>query len=224
MQGCKVAINQSTNQPFILALLGLLVTLWVMRSTLPTTEMALSRLGWAAVGLLLLVMGLIGLISAGVFDPPLVAESGEVVVLNRPIATTNRTIDWLDQPITTPTTIRLTANHTDGELDSGYGLAVGTPDDYLVVAVSPLGYVMVAAVTATDVTSHVLWQTWPHVATDSATNELQLDITDAEVTARVNREWLWSGAWAGGDEVGLYVETFNRPVTIQFQQLELLTP
>ena len=210
-------------------------------------------LGWSAVLLLLLAVLGISLISMGVFDPPLAGDEESVMPLDRQLTVSTEQIEWLDMAVEgEAVTVWLAAAYTQGEQDSSYGLALGSPDDYLVVAVSPAGYVTVFQVNSEQlaVTSEQLavnseqftlandpfavhhspftvhhspllpWQPWPHVWRGQQSNEFLLEIVGDDVTARVNREWLWQGKWEGrGRAPALYLATHNQPVTVSFQQI-----
>jgi hypothetical protein len=168
------------------------------------------------------------LILSGVFDPKPI---GAPVWSSQPgqmrTEANIRSVQWIEESPALPIThtLRLTAAHLDGEVDSSYGLVVGEREDPLIVALSPLGYVTIehggAAV--------LPWQTWPHVKTGGQPNEIWLDVrplgTTSQITIRVNRELLWSGEIAfSGSEVGLLLESFGEPTTADFSHLELFAP
>jgi len=175
-------------------------------------------------------VALVALIAGGAFDPrPL----GALVATTAPGAHTldGRGEALLPQgnplpPDSPAYSIRLTAAHAAGEIDSGYGLALGDEERALVVAVSPAGYVAVwEADGRSEPAYHLPWQTWPHVRGDSETNEIWLDVErtgdGAMVTARVNRELLWRGEVEGLDEgASLWLGSFGGPVTVEFRSLE----
>src|SRR5690606_4551293 len=74
--------------------------------------------------------------------PPAVGGEEGVFPLNREIATEAEQIEWLDiAPESELFSVRLAAAYHSGDQDSGYGLALGSPDAYLVAAISPGGYV-----------------------------------------------------------------------------------
>lgn len=191
-------------------------------------------LGWSAVLLLILAVLGISLISMGVFDPPLAGEEESVVPLHRELTTATEQVEWLDVAVEgEAVTVWLAAAYTSGEQDSSYGLALGSPDDYLVVAVSPAGYVSVfqvsreqSEVSNSSFTMHhsslLPWQPWPHIWRGTQSNEILLEIMGEDVTARVNREWLWQGKWAGrGRGPGLYLATHHQPTTATFYELTI---
>jgi hypothetical protein len=168
------------------------------------------------------------LILSGLFDPqPIGAQVWNVQPRAIHIEADTLKINWLDEspPLPAAYTLRLTAAHMNGELDSGYGLAIGSQESPFIVAVSPLGYVTVEHNRA----AVLPWQTWPHVKTDTQPNEIWLDVqpleTASEITVRLNRELLWSGEVAiSGPDVGLVVESFGEGMTADFQHLELFVP
>ena len=184
-----------------------------------------------AAALLVIAAGLVALIAAGVFDPrpfgPLVrSESlgpralpgrGEAFfALADPFGSA-----WPDR-----FSVRLTAAHTGGELDSGYGLALGDEEEALVVSVSPLGYVAIWQTGAGGAPVFFLpWQTWPHARPGTAANELWLDVErgdgPARVTAWLNRELLWRGeVEALPDGAALWLGSFGGAVEVDFRALE----
>ncbi len=188
-------------------------------------------LGWSAVLLLLVAVGGISLISMGVFDPPGVGGEEVVFPLNREITTEAEQIEWLDvAPESEVFSVRLAAAYHSGDQDSGYGLALGSPDAYLVAAISPGGYVTLfegssqqSADGHDPLTIHnspLPWQPWPHIWRGTDSNEFLLERNGDQLTVRVNRELLWEGEGVvRGRDIGLYLTTYNQPVTITFQEL-----
>lgn len=192
---------------------------------------------WQAAGLrvavVALVVGsvaLVAIIAGGAFDPrpvgPLVAASAPGTH-----ALDGRGETLLPQsdpppPDSPAYSIRLTAAHVAGEIDSGYGLALRDKEQALIVAVSPAGYVAIwEAADGGEPVYRLPWQTWPHVRGGSAANEIWLDVTraggDAAVTARINRELLWQGELERVSEgTSLWLGSFGGPVTVEFQSLE----
>ena len=79
---------------------------------------------------------------AGVFDPPLPLAALPTTALTL-AATTEEQTTWLDPLPNGATGVRLTAMWRDGEQDAGYGVLLGSPESYVGVAVSPLGYMTV---------------------------------------------------------------------------------
>jgi len=121
-----------------------------------------------------------------------------------------------------PYTLRLTAQHTEGESDIGFGLVTGNADHYLVVAMSPLGYVSIWEETGEDQITHLPWQTWPHVRPGAAENEIWLDNDGQQVTVRLNRESLWTGRVDDGEnQVGLYGQSFGAPAGVDYSNLTI---
>lgn len=168
-------------------------------------------------------------IAAGTFDPqpvgtlvdetqfsPLTLVGGEEALL------------WLDTPagVRSARSWQLTAAHTGGERDSGYGLVVGDEERALVVAVSPLGYAAIWEQDATGATTAVWlpWQPWPHVQTGNAANEIWLDLVpngeNDRLAVRVNRELLWQGSIARlGGHVGRWAASYGGETSLDFQRL-----
>jgi hypothetical protein len=202
-------------------------------------------LGVAAVGLLLTAVLGIGLISAEVFDPkPFGQLQEEVTPGERALAAGKRQLDWLDMALPPePFSLRLTAAHAGGERDIGYGIALGGAEANVVVAVSPLGYVAIWEQVDGESVVQMPWQTWPHVHRDGGhvpgtsevpgasssqmrgegePNELQLDVSEGQLSVRINRELLWEGEWReSASGVGLYLESFGEATRVDFRQLEL---
>ena len=86
------------------------------------------------------------LIAAGAFDPQPLGSLIQTDKLDR--QSLNETGErnsaipapWFAEETPDSFSVRLVAAYIDGELDSGYGLAVGDDSGRLVVALSPLGY------------------------------------------------------------------------------------
>ena len=196
-------------------------------------------LGWSAVLLLLVAVGGISLISMGVFDPPTVGGVEISIPLSRELTTPAEQVEWLDAAATQESfSIGLAATYTHGEQDSGYGLAFGSPEDYLVIAISPVGYVTVFQVSSFEFqvsssdppisqspTPHsplLPWQPWPHIRQGEQRNEFLLEMVGEQMTIRLNGELLWQGTWRGrGRTPALYITTYNQPVTITFHELTI---
>lgn len=181
-------------------------------------------LGLAAVGLLLGAMAGIGLISAGVFDPrPVGRLQMQVTPGERTAPAGEMLLTWQQIEVREGSfSVRLSGAYTGGERDMGYGLALGNDRQYLVIAVSPLGYVSVWETDAAGQKQHVPWQTWPHARGGRETNEIQVDYFDGDVAVRLNRELLWQGVWGVQERgVGLYTESFGGPGRVLFSDLAL---
>lgn len=190
------------------------------------------RLRLIAIGLFAVAAIAVILIAAGAFDPQpfgrlartdfpgahIQTETGET---SYPL-----TVPWSPDAPPTRFSVRLTAAHEEGELDSGFGLALGDDVSRLVIALSPLGYVAIYEEGENgEHTDLMPWQTWPHVRGGTAENELWLDIEPSgdrvAVTARVNREILWQGEMARyPTEIGLWQATYGRPVNVEYRKLE----
>lgn len=185
------------------------------------------RLGFAAVALLVGAVTAISMISAGVFDPqPAGDQRSRHALSAEEISAGARYVAWLEDDVPPgDATLRLTAEHSSGETDIGYGLLLGRPHRYLAAAVSPTGYVAVWQSEANVRTTVVPWQAWPHVRMGSRQNELQIDKVGGEVTVRINRELLWRGAWKVGDSrAGVYGESFGEAAVVDYQELVRFSP
>jgi hypothetical protein len=174
--------------------------------------------------------GLILLIALGAFDPqplgPLLradqpgiyATAGETFVPQSP--------PWSSGKPPGRFSVRLTAANAAGELDSGYGLALGDDNRRLIVAVSPLGYIAIWEEASGGEPIYLQpWQTWPHVRTGQEANELWLDVEtagdDSRIAVWLNRELLWRGELDRlSPEVGLWLGSFDGATTVDFQKLE----
>ncbi|MFW6063439.1 MAG: hypothetical protein ACOC9V_04610 [Chloroflexota bacterium] len=182
-------------------------------------------LGVAAVLLLVGAVLAISVISAGLFDPqPAGPEQERLPLQPQALVAGERRDRWLEgTDVAAPFTARLTAALVEGDVDSAYGLTVGQPQHSLTVAVSPTAYAAVWRTTAEGQEEMLMpWQPWPHVNQDRQTNEIQIDVQEGQVTARVNREILWQGAADGlRGGVALHAESFGRAATVDFQELVL---
>lgn len=182
-------------------------------------------LGWVAVLLLGTILLMIGLVSAKVFDPPMVGGVSEVVEVESMVVPAGEwSIVWLEtERLPANYTLNLTASHQSGELDSGYGLVVRMPGRFTARAmVSPLGYVG-AWLGDRHGLEGLDWQVWPHVR--PGTNQIQLHSQDGQITARINGEWLWAVEWLDqpGAEIGLIAQSFGEEATIDFSTLTIST-
>ncbi len=185
-----------------------------------------------AVILLLVIVSGIGLISAGVFDPkPLGSAKVEYPLNPVDIQGNSQELNWIENQISSAMfTVRLTASRLMGEVDVAYGLAIGDKNDYLVVAVSPLGYYSIwrgSDVASQTENNQVIesWQTWPHVRTDENDNEIWIDVQNDRITSiRINREILWQEPLPiHSRSIGLWVQSFGEPAVIDFQKIELFS-
>ncbi len=169
------------------------------------------------------------LVVSGVFDPQPV---GMLQVVVEPVGQMTvdgtRRVKWLDVQVPDGDfSVRGTAVYQSGNPDSLYGLAIGTDENYLAVAVSPLGYVTVQQSTITQSSvlspqSFVPFQTWPHIRTGTMLNEIWVDVVGDEVTVRINRELLWMGEVEGaGRQVGIVGESFGETAVFDFQEIRL---
>lgn len=124
-------------------------------------------------------------------------------------------IRWLSPPLTAaPFSLRTTAVFQRGTPDSSAGLVLSDGERQTTVALSPLGY---AAVQHGDGPDSFPWQPWPHVRTETAVNEIWIDVIDQTLTVRLNRELLWQGPLPHRvRQVGLAVATFQPGQTAVF--------
>lgn len=165
---------------------------------------------------------LISLIASGVFDPKPVGTRQTTLPATRlPISQVGQTIRWLDEPLPEGDfSVRGTAVLQSGTPDSGVGLALGSDAEAFVVAVSPLGYVLVQQAGE----PLLPWQPWPHVRPDDTANEIWIDVRGEAITVRLNRELLWQGNYSlSTRSLGLFSEGFGETAVYTFPILELFT-
>lgn len=183
-----------------------------------------------AVMLLLVIAGGIILISSGVFDPkPLGTVKTEIPLKPSEIQSNSQELNWIERRLSFELgTIRLNASRLSGEADVAYGLAIGEENDYLVVAVSPLGYYSIWRGSGVGGQAEKIevvkpWQTWPHIRLGDSDNEIWIDIQDDRITSiRINREILWQKPLPIRKRgIGLWVQSFGEPAVIDFQKMEL---
>ncbi|MGB3712882.1 MAG: hypothetical protein WA996_00470 [Candidatus Promineifilaceae bacterium] len=189
-----------------------------------------------ALSVLVITLLAIGLISAGAFDPKPLGQLAYRVELNRQVAVVDEFQEQLVQrPSSDEFSVRFSAALSSGNSDIGYGLKIGDTQSSIIVGVSPLGYVTIMEHLAQhnapeldgqrfDETEHILpWQTWPHVAGGTASNEIWVDIMDSKlVSVRMNRELLWTGALPlASTEIGFWAESYDAPAAIDLNYVEL---
>lgn len=205
-----------------------------MERNLPPGAARASRvLGLTAVALAAVGVAAIVLIAAGAFDPK---PFGDLILfsdLEPATLSAAGSPKYLPQPAPWPVaepplrfSLRLTSAYESGELDSGFGLAVGGQAGRLIAAVSPLGYATVVEMgSGGEQNSHFPWQPWPHVRLGAEDNEIWLDVDNARggarVTVWVNREQLWQGVLEQPlNTVELWGASFAEPVIVNYQTLE----
>lgn len=191
-------------------------------------------LGCAAVTLLIIAIGGISLISAGTFDPNINGTLQKRVDLSsHEVPAQSDTLQWLD--LATPNedySLRMQARLSDGEADMGYGLAVGGSERYVLVAVSPLGYLTVRDHREADSSgsgqmlsdSSILpWQTWPHVRSGEQVNEIWINVNGGAISnIRINGELLQTADLPlEGKRVALWAESYGDSASVEFLELEL---
>jgi hypothetical protein len=167
-------------------------------------------------------------IASGRLDPqPIGRLQASRPLAGQAVAAGQQRAVWLDETIPAGGySLKLRAALQNGEQDIGYGLLVGRPEDYLGLAVSPLGYLTIwreNGPAGEAVEQPILpWQTWPHIGRGSERNEIWLNVAGDEVTVRLNGERLWQGTIAGlGKQVGLWTESFGQAAVVDFQELRL---
>jgi hypothetical protein len=194
-------------------------------------------LGCAAVTLLFVAIGGIGLISAGTFDPKINGElQSRLTLFRQDVPAQSHTLRWLD--LAAPDqdyTVRMRARFSEGEADIGYGLTLGAGEGYVLVALSPLGYLTVrdqgdANAANSSVSSqgdserpNLPWQTWPHVRTGEQSNEIWINVNNGTISeVRINGEMLhMQDLPLEGTGIGLWAESYGGPASIEFLELEL---
>lgn len=180
----------------------------------------------------LLILGIVGslLIHFGLFDPKPV---GDLQVEIQPVAEmtvgdAQQQVDWLDVQLPDGDfSVVETAVYQTGSLDSLSGLAIGTKENHLIIATSPLGYVTIKQLIINNQQSiinqsPIPFQPWPHVKTSTTPNEIWVNVVGSEVTIRINRELLWVGEVEGiGRQVGIVGESFGETAVFDFPKLQL---
>ncbi len=164
----------------------------------------------------------------GVFDP---IPDGELIwqtgLDTMDVPPESSELVWLSEELpSVPLAIRLTAAYEDGEIDSGYGLILGQDEGIITVMISPLGYAAVSQQpdgAESGMLDFLLpWQTWPHIRTGEAANEILVILENDTMTVRVNREWLWEGKGiAAPRTAGVIGQSFGEKVAIDFQSAEI---
>jgi len=165
---------------------------------------------------------LISLIASGVFDPKPVCTRQTTLPTTLTVSEAGQTIRWLDAALPAGDfSVRGTAVLQSGNPDNGAGLALGRDAEAFVVAVSPLGYVLVQ-----QAGDPVLpWQPWPHVRPDDTPNEIWIDVHGEEITVRLNRELLWQGNHSlSTRNLGVFGEGFGETAVYTFSTVEIFAP
>lgn len=182
-------------------------------------------------GFVLLVVGtavIVLFILSGINDPKPVGA----LVVERPlfpqiVSPEAPRLTWLEEPIPEGNfSVRLTAAQEAGStgrgMDVGYGLALGSDEAQVAVAVSPLGYLSVWQTNGQETNAILPWQTWPHVRRDLEPNEIWLDVENGRLAIRINREWLWQGeVELPSGQIGVVAESFGETAVVDFQRLEI---
>ncbi len=197
-----------------------------MHAPSPPRPAVWRALGLGAVFLLVAATVAIALISSGRLDPrlpgPLQAALGPQTVA---VDAEEAALLWqemsLPQP---PSAVRLRATSSGAET-AAYGLALGGPDAYLAVVISPAGYRSVSLQRAGQPEEVLLW----HAPLDDAPPraiEIQVDVRDdGTATVWVARQTIWAGAWPGtGEQVGLLARGEGGAATVAFEAVELFGP
>ena len=166
---------------------------------------------------------LIILIATGVFDPKPVGKlQTSLPAISLTVDQPGQTITWLDEPLPAGNfSVRGTAVYQSGSLDSGVGFALGDENSQFIVAVSPLGYVLVQQ----NDMAGLPWQPWPHVRLEENPNEIWIDVGGEEITVRINRELLWQGDFAlTNRQLGIFGEGFGEAAVYTLPTLEIFAP
>ena len=138
-----------------------------------------------------------------------------------------RDILWLRENLPQPPfSVRITANHSSGDLDSAYGIVLDQENSKIAVMVSPLGYTSIwrESNTTNEIKEDIYlpWQSWPHIRTANEENEIYVSLVGDSMSVRVNRELLWEGS--GIDSIyriGVMGESFGDDAAIKFQSAEI---
>lgn len=202
-----------------------------MRKYLSATQSRDRGLNVITIIMLLAAVMTIIVISAGIFDPKPLGKLFESHRLERKeIAAEEQLLTWLNQSAPAGDfSLRLTGAWLSGEQDIGYGLVIGDPERYLVLAVSPLGYLSVWIETlgngAPTSEKLVSWRTWPHVGLAKDQNEIWIDVQDGTVTkVWINRELLiLDPAELPGRDLGYWLSSYGEPASVNFDSLEVFS-
>lgn len=167
------------------------------------------------------ILLIVWLVSAGYFDPkPVGSLRWQKSLPPQTVVAGPAQIMWLEVVKTADYSVRTTVMYQSGEKDIIYGLALGSESDYLVVAVSPLGYVSLWQ----GGTVIMPLQTWPHVHMDSAPNEIWVNVEQAQLTVHLNREILWTGDSSVGSGIGVMGQSWGETGVIHIPSVQLFTP
>jgi hypothetical protein len=176
-----------------------------------------------AVFLLVAAVAGIAIISSGRLDPqpagPLQArlEARTIAIDGEETA-----LDWQEAALPgPPASVRVRAASSGAE-SAVYGLALGGPEAYLAVAVSPAGITSVLIRHQGGPEETLVWRSVLG-AEPARVAELQIDLSAAgEATAWVDRQVVWQGPWAGpGRQVGLLARGGSGDATVTFEGVEL---
>lgn len=194
-------------------------------------------LGCTAITLLFIAIGGIGLISAGTFDPDFNGPlQSKISLFRQHVPARSSAIHWLDHSAPEiDYSLRMRAKLSEGESDVGYGLTLGGSEGYILVALSPLGYLTVRdqgyanEVSPSDSSQHnserpyLPWQTWPHVRTGEQSNEIWINVNSGAISEiRINGELLHvQDLPLEGRRIGLWAESYGKAASIEFLELEL---
>ncbi len=172
------------------------------------------------------------MIAAGLFDPrPIGTLRWTETDLRFAIPAASQHADWLAHDLPPGSlSLRLNASLSSGEHDIGYGIILGNEEQVFVVSVSPLGYASIwqdkeaLEELGTGSAQIMPWQTWPHIASGTDTNEIWIDIDSTGIQVRVNRELLWRGSVTGQwQQAGVWSESFGGPAVVNIQRVELFS-
>ena len=174
------------------------------------------------------VVLIVSLTALGFFDP--IADGEPVwrtelgsMHIHPESAEVRRLMDDLPR---SPISVRLTAAHESGEMDSSYGILLGQENGNIAVMISPLGYVAIwqqSSDAGFETKDYYLpWQTWPHVRTAGQTNEILVYLDGDTMTVRLNREWLWEESnIEPGEWIGIIGESYGGDASIDFHLAEI---
>jgi hypothetical protein len=176
------------------------------------------------------ILLVIALSATGVLDP---GPTGSLAWTSRAqqvmVPSDSTVTNWLEADVPgQPFSALLIAAYRSGEIDSGYGLLLGHPEDSLAIGLSPLGYVAIWRQQEHEIASpdtYLLpWQPWPHVRTGPDPNEILVTLENNQLRIFINREWLWEGEMAlQPKKIGLIGASFGDAATIDFSEVSLYT-
>ncbi len=192
-----------------------------MSTSHPSDSLSPSAWRWlwgSALATLHLLLITLGLIAAGVFDPPRVGQRVGLPPVTLTLAAGEESLAWM--PAALPETFHILIQGVlqSGAVDSGFGLVLGSPACHLGMGVSPTGYLTLWQTAGEATTPLRPWQAWPHVQIEGA-NEIWVNVEGDQMSWRVNGEQAWAATLpcpTNPRQVGYWAAAYGGPVTLRF--------